>query len=275
MPLRPNMEPNDFLEILQRRRWWIVFSTLIILFGATVYCILVPDLFRSTTKILIMPPAVAEGVVQSSMNLDTRERMQYMQQDVLGTQRLKGVMTEMGLFSKTHKDMTDDDKAVLMRDRITIDVDRNNPNVYLLYFDYEDPRVAQEVVFRLSSFFIQENIRGRETDVQETSRFLDAQLEETRKRLEMQEEKIKRYKLMYSGELPQQEQSNLNRLQRLQDQIKTNSDAIARLQDRKVFMETQVSALERNIRSADGLNPWDSAGTGISNRRATSSRSFR
>ena len=221
-----------------------------------------PDLFRSTTKILIVPPAVAEGVVQSRMDLSTRERMQYIQQDVLGITRLKTVLSEMGLFQKGREGMTDDDRAALMRDRITIDVDKNNSNVYILFFDYEDPRVAQQVTFRLSSFFIAENIRGREANVQETSRFLDSQLGETRKRLELQEEKIKRYKLQYGGELPQQEQSNLSRLQRLQDQIKNNSDTIARLQDRKVFMESQVSALERNIRSAENLNPWDAAGSG-------------
>ena len=57
--------------------------------------------------------------------------------------------------------------------------------------------------------------------------------------------------------MPQQEQANLNRLQRLQEQIKNNSDSIARLQDRKVFMEAQISNMERNIRAAENQNPWE------------------
>jgi succinoglycan biosynthesis transport protein ExoP len=257
MPLRPNMGPDDFLEILRRRRWWIVFSTLIILFGAIVYCVLVPDLYRSTTKILIIPPAVAEGVVQSNLNLSTKDRMQYIEQEVLGGARLEVIANEMGLFRDGSKDMTDEERARLMRSHITLDIDKNNSNVYILSFDYGIPQVSRQVTSRLVSSFIQENIKGREETVQETSSFLDTQLEETRKRLERQEERIKEYKIRYGGELPQQEQSNLNRLQRLQDQIKNNSDSIARLQDRKVFMETQISTLERNIAAAENQNPWE------------------
>ena len=34
MPLRPDMETSDYLDILRRRKWYIVFSILLILFGA-------------------------------------------------------------------------------------------------------------------------------------------------------------------------------------------------------------------------------------------------
>ena len=85
---------------------------------------------------------------------------------------------------------------------------------------------------------------------------------ETRVRLEQQEEKVKRYKLQFGGELPQQEQANLNRLQRLQDQIKNNSDAIARLADRKVFLEAQIGNIERNARMSDNQDPWETIESG-------------
>jgi uncharacterized protein involved in exopolysaccharide biosynthesis len=82
-------------------------------------------------------------------------------------------------------------------------------------------------------------------------------VQETRKRLEAQEEKLKQYKLQFGGELPQQEQANLMRLQRLQDQIKNNSDAMARLADRKVFLEAQVGNIERNLYGAENQDPWE------------------
>ena len=39
----------------------IVFSVLIFLFGATVYCILAADQYRSVVKLRIIPPAVSGG----------------------------------------------------------------------------------------------------------------------------------------------------------------------------------------------------------------------
>ena len=106
------------------------------------------------------------------------------------------------------------------------------------------------VASRLGSFFMEENIKSREATAKETSKFLVDEVQETRKRLEPQEEKLKQYKLQFGGELPQQEQANLIRLQRLQEQIKNNSDSMARLQDRKVFMEAQVSNIERNLQGS-------------------------
>ena len=111
------------------------------------------------------------------------------------------------------------------------------------------------VASRLGSFFIEENIRSREATAQETSKFLDPECRKPGKGSSSRRKRLKRYKLQFSGELPQQEQANLNRLQRLQEQIKNNTDSIARLQDRKVFLETQISNMERNIRAAENQNP--------------------
>jgi polysaccharide chain length determinant protein (PEP-CTERM system associated) len=146
-----------------------------------------------------------------------------------------------------------------MRSGIEVQFERNeyrNINTLSLSFENENPKVAMDVASRLASFFIGENIRSREAVTQGTASFLASQVEETRKKLEMQEEKLKGYKLRFGGELPQQEQANQNRLQRLQDQIKSNRDAVARLEDRKIFMQAQISELEGKIRQVE-QNPWE------------------
>jgi len=268
MPLRPNMEPGEYLDILRRRKWLIVFSFLILLLLALVYCVVIPDQYKSKTKILIIPPAVAEGMVRSTVNVSTRDRITTIEHDTLGRTPLLGVINEIGISRLGFTGMQEEVMLGKMRSRIELEIERNpernperNVNTFILSFLHENPKVAQEVVSSLSSLFIGENIKIREAVTQETSRFLEDQLKETRGKLEQQEERIKQYKLRFGGELPQQEQANLNRLQRLQDQIKNNSDAIARLQDRKVFMETQMGTLARTFREGDP-NSADPAGSG-------------
>jgi polysaccharide chain length determinant protein (PEP-CTERM system associated) len=244
------MEPGDFLEVLRRRKWLIVFSFLVIIFAALVYCVVVPDLYESGAKILIIPPAVAEGMVRTTVNLSAGERLMAIRSDVLGRPRLMGVIQSIGVSKLGFQGMSESDMVEKMRSRINIEVDRSknrerDVNTFILSVLHEDPKVAQEVASNLSSLFIGENIKLRETVTQETTMFLDTQLEETRKRLEQQEEKIKQYKIQFGGELPQQEHSNLNRLERLSDRIKSNDDAIARLQDRKVLLETQIATYVR------------------------------
>ena len=260
MPLRPNMKPDEFLDILRRRKWLMVFSVLLIFFGATVYTVLAPDLYQSSVKLLLIPPTVSEGVVRSNVNLGTRERLTILQQEILSRARLLGMINELGLF----RGSGDDEEEMVNKTRRRLTMSKNDleaNNTFTLSFYHEDPNVAMTVASRLGSFFIEGDIKGREATGKETSTFLESRVQETRLRLEQQEDKIKRYKLQFGGELPQQEQSNLNRLQRLQEQIKNNSDSIARLQDRKVFMEAQISNMERNIQAAENQNPFDSTGS--------------
>ena len=259
MPLHPNMEPGAFLDILRRRKWVILFSVLLIHIGAMVYCILAPDLYQSTMKLLVIPPTVSEGKVQTTVNIGSMDRLKMLEQDILSRARLMGVINELGLFKEETKKISFD--TLVNRMRKHIEIDTKGKNTFILKFQHRNPEVAMRVTSRLGSFFVEENIRSRESTAQETSKFLVDEVQETRKRLEAQEEKLKQYKLQFGGELPQQEQSNLMRLQRLQDQIKNNSDAMARLADRKVFLEAQVSNIERNLQGPENQDPWETTGS--------------
>ena len=199
------------------------------------------DLYQSTVKIRIIPPVVAEGIVRSSANIETRDRLVMIQQDILSSGRLNAVIDEMGLFKEHGKKASGNGMADMLRKRITMLMDRNN--TFTLSVDHENPQVARNVASRLGSIFIEQNNETREANTQGATKFLESQLVETRKKLEVQEDKLKRYKIMYGGELPEQMQANLGRLARLQDQIKSNTEAITRMEDRKVFIESQISAM--------------------------------
>ncbi len=259
MPLRPNMEPGEILDILRRRKWVILFSVLLIHIGSVVYCIMAPDLYQSTMKLLVIPPTVSEGKVQTTVNIGTMDRLKMLEEDILSRSRLIGVINELELFKEESKKISSD--ALVNRMRKRIEIDTKGKNTFILTFQHEKPEVAMRVTSRLGSFFVEENIRSREATAQETSKFLVDEVQVTRKRLEAQEEKLKKYKLQFGGELPQQEQANLMRLQRLQDQIKNNSDAMARLADRKVFLEAQVSNIERNLLGPEHQDPFETTGS--------------
>ena len=68
MPLRPDMETSEYLEILRRRKWYIVFSILFILFGASVYSVVTPEMYKSSTTILVVPQRVPEDYVRSTIS---------------------------------------------------------------------------------------------------------------------------------------------------------------------------------------------------------------
>jgi polysaccharide chain length determinant protein (PEP-CTERM system associated) len=232
------MEPAEFLDILRRRKWMILFTILLVLFGATLYCVLASDLYQSTVKIRIIPPAVPEGMVRSTVNIGTKDRLALIQDNILSRGRLSAMFDEMNLSKGHRKGIFGGDPVDIMRKRITMYLDRSN--TFTLSVDHENPQVAMDVASRLSSYLIEQNTQTREAATQGTTQFLESQLEDTRKKLEAQEDKLKQYKMQYGGELPEQMQANMARLARLQDQIKSNTEAIMRMEDRKVFIESQI-----------------------------------
>lgn len=245
MPLRPNMSPQEFLEIFLRRKWLIVFSILFILFGASVYNVVTPERYKSSTTILVVPQRVPENYVRSTTSIKIEDRLATIRQQVLSRTRLVAVMDELALFKDERKRRAVEEVVDDMRKRITIEV-RNN-DAFTLSFVHEHRQTAMLTTSRLASFFIDENLKNREQQAVGTADFLDSQLQETKKKLEQQEDRVKRYKSAFMGELPQQLQANLALMSRLQDQLKSNGDAIRTAQNRKMFTESQISNLEAQV----------------------------
>jgi len=261
MPLRPDMEPQDFIEIFARRKWLILYSIIVITFGAVVYCVLAPDRYMATTKLLIIPPAVSQSLVRSTMNYNVQERLEALREQVLSRARLLQVIEQIGLFREQKFSLTPEELAWRLEKNIEIHVPKQG-NTFTLSFVHEDPKVAMLTSSKLASFFVSENIRLREQESVETSQFLDEELRQTKRHLEEQEERIKEYKLQHLGELPQQMDANLSQLSRLQMQEKTASEAIMRAEDRRVLLESEIAKLQGNTQGVEDpvdalLDAWE------------------
>ena len=247
MPLYPDMKPEDFLAIFRRRKWWIIFSILFIFFGASVYCVLTPEMFRSSTTILTISPRVPERLVQPVISTKIEERLATIQQQILSRTRLIAVIDELGLFKEERKKRSREEIVDEMRTRITLEVRAHE--AFTLSFVHENPQIAMLTTSRLASFFIDENLKNREQQVAGTAEFIDSQLQEVKKKLEGQEERVRLYKTHFMGELPQQLQANLQIFSRLQEQMKSNSNSMRSAQERKATLESQLSGTEAQVAS--------------------------
>jgi polysaccharide chain length determinant protein (PEP-CTERM system associated) len=257
------MSLQEYLAIFLRRKWMIVFTILTILFGASVYCVVTPEKFRSSTTILVVPQRVPEGYVKSTVSIKIEERLATIQQQVMSRTRLVTVMDELGLFKELRKSRPIEEVVDMMRKRIEIQVGAPDAkkrrdaesDSFTLSFVHENRQTAMLTASRLASFFIDENLKSREQQAVGTSEFLDSQLQETKGKLEAAEAKVRQYKMQFMGELPQQMQANLAVLSRLQEQLRANADATRTAEDRRVFLTSQIASLESHIREFEKPAP--------------------
>ena len=183
MPLLPNMETSDYLDILRRRKWYIVFSILLILFGASVYSVIAPERYKSSTTILVVAQRVPEGYVRSTISTRIDERLFTIRQQVLSRTRLLAVMEELGLYKEERKKLPVEVVVEMMRKSIDIQVASatgrsrsrrdSGEDAFTLTVTHGNPQMAMLTASRLASFFIDENLKSREQQAMGTSEFLE------------------------------------------------------------------------------------------------------
>ena len=244
------MELRDFGKLFLRRKWTIVFSVLCILFAASVYCVVTPELYKSSITILIIPQSVPQDYVRSTISVKVEQQLATIKQQVLSRTTLAKVMDEFRIFEKERKNLDPEEVFAIMRKRIEIDVvrgqTRDSSEVFSLSFLHEDPKTAMHATARMASIFINENLKTREQQAVGTSEFLESQLKDTKQKLEVMEKRVKDYKMRYMGELPQQLDANLRMLTGLQDRLRTNESSTRTVEERKVFLEAQISLIGKS-----------------------------
>ena len=258
MPLRPKMELRDYGKLFLRRKWLIVFSFLFLPLAAAVYCVVTPELYKSSTTILIIPQSVPQDFVRSTVSVKVEQQLATIKQQVMSRTTLTKVMEELRLFEKERKRLSPEDVVELMRKRVEIEVAHgktreSTSDAFTLSFQYEDPKSAMAGASRLASFFIDENLKSREQQAVGTSDFLESQLKETKEKLEALEGKVKEYKTRFMGELPQQMDANLRMLTGMQDRLRSVESAIRSMEDRKAYLEAQANLMEKLV-SATGTD---------------------
>ena len=158
--------PDDYLRIIWRKRWFIAIPTVMIVSMTAVYSMFLPDRYRASTTILIIPQRVPESFVRPTVNAGLSERLNIMSQTILSRTRLERIIQEFNLYERERlqEQMIMEDVVERMRRDINLNVPRTarrrgGPENFSVSFQSTEPRTAMRVTERLASLFVQENTR--------------------------------------------------------------------------------------------------------------------
>src|SRR4029453_6504136 len=94
-------ESRGFQGVLEvwRRRKWLAFVVFTGVYTATMsVAAFLPDIYRSTATILVERQKVPEAFVQSTVTGGIDNRLQIITQQILGRERLEGLMNDLGVY---------------------------------------------------------------------------------------------------------------------------------------------------------------------------------
>ena len=241
--------PDDYLRILWSRRWVVAIPAVVIASATAVTSIFLPNWYRASTQILIIPQRVPEAFVQPTVTADLRERLTTIQQQILSRTRLERIVQEFNLYPRERsRGAIMEDVIEQMRKDINVGLstqrNRREPvSNFTVSFNANDARTAMRVTERLASLFVQENVEDRALLADQTDQFLKAQLEESKRRLADQEAKVQQFRSRNFGRLPEEVETNLTMMQGKQTRLQNLLESSNRDRDRFYALEKALSEM--------------------------------
>jgi polysaccharide chain length determinant protein (PEP-CTERM system associated) len=240
----------EYIEILRRRIWYIVIPFVLILTGAIAYTIIAPRQYKASTLVLVSPQRIPEAFVQATVTSKVEERLQSIAQEVLSRTRLEQIINDLKLYQKERKSLSREEVVELMQKNIKIELPtkkEESKGFFTISYIGRDPNIVTTVANRLASQFIEENLKLREQQAAGTTEFLAIELTTAKAKLDQLETAVTQYKRQHMGELPEQRDSNIKILEQLQNQYQRVGENLRAAQDRKLFIQKQLTDMELTI----------------------------
>ena len=244
----PSLEKTNWNKqwrVLCRRRWWLALPAFLIFALVWTVAWMLPAVYRSETLILVEQQKVPEQYVVSNVAADLQERLQSMTQQIVSRTRLLHIVDQLNLYPKQRGHLSTDELVEMMRKDIQIELvqspSKRELTAFKIAYLAANPTVAQQVTNQLSSLFIEENLKVRQQQAENTTDFLDSQLNDARQGLSAQEQRVKDFKIQHLGELPTQVESNVQILSGLQMRVQQETEALAHAKQQSVYLESLLS----------------------------------
>jgi succinoglycan biosynthesis transport protein ExoP len=270
---------QDYIKVIGLRKWWFIISLILATSIAIIYSYSLPDFYRSTTLIMVERQRIPESYVQSTITSSIQDRLNTIRQQILSRTNLENIITQFALdkksdfiplstqlnqrfleftgidiekllvSSKLHKInvlASLEDTVDRMRESVEVSVVGGN-NAFTISYSGRDPQTVMDVTNRLSTLFIDENLKLREQYAEGTSDFLTKELLGAKQNLEQQEKSLKEFKESHMGSLPEQLDANLRALDRLQSELQSANNDLRNTENRRLLYEEQLKEYERQL----------------------------
>ena len=246
--------PHDYLAVVKRRRWYLLVPAVVLAIASVLVAFLLPPVYRSSGKILIEQSDIPPELVASTVTSYAAERLQVIEQRVTTSDTLIGIINKYNLYPSERQYQPMSALVQKMRTASGLHLisatGSNRPGVtnqtiaFSVFFDYDNPHVAQRVANELVSLYLSENIRGRQDKAAETTAFLTAEARRLDRRITETEDQFAALKQRYAGSLPGQMNSNQQMIARTEADLRALDQRAETIKQGLVFLQAQLAQID-------------------------------
>lgn len=244
------------------RRKWLALIVFVAAFAGIVSLTLsLPNLYRATATVLV-ERQVSEAFVRPSVTTELETRIQTIHKQVMSRDRLSDVIRRLNLYPDLRGAVAMEALVERMRKDVEFGVSgvenmngRPSTIAFNVSYNGRDPLIVADVANKLVASYVEENTRSRERQAVRTAEFLKTQLDEVKRYLDAQQRRQSEYRLLHTGELPDQLEVNLAALDRLNTQLRQNGEYQLRAIERRERLEAQLAEAPAAAAPSDPASP--------------------
>ncbi len=239
-----NLSVEDWWQLFWRRKWYFVVISVLVASGTITYAMRLSEIYRSETRIMVEAAAIPEDYVRPLVRTSAEERINAIRAQLQGRNFLQQIVEDFQLFGfGSRKDFVMEDAIQALRGNIKVETSVGN--IFTLSYQAPDAQFARDVTQRLAQSLIQSNLSAGKDRVDRTEQFIDEQLSQIEKDLTAQEDKIRQFKTIHLGELPEQSMVNINNLSALNTQLALAENALQQAKDRRKLLDYRLQEQKR------------------------------
>jgi len=250
IPAEQGLSLADYLEIAKRRRWLLILPALAVFAIVAVAAAMMPNEYESRATILVEQPDVGADLVRTTVRPSSVEQLQIIARRVLNRSRLEELILEHDLYAEEREIMPIDDVVGLMRSDIELQEIRGDALrgraqagaiAFTVAYRSRSPEQARAIVQELSDMFLSENTLQRQLAARETTRFIDQEANRVAQQVAEIEERLGAFKEANRFSLPEMQNTNLNLLQRREDELVRNEQELRAVNERLSQIQSQIA----------------------------------
>lgn len=253
---------DRLLEIWSRRKLAALLTFSAVLAIGVGVVMGLPNVYSASATLLVEPPPQAGGAREPG---EVERQIQVMSEELLGRSRLAELVGRLRLYEgagRRDRDSTDD-RVERMRRDIKMElkkVDEAGSNgtpttAFVLGYQGRDPATVALVANTLASDYLKKDASMHAGAVQS----LAQQLNDMKKRLQEQEGRLGRFKEQHAGELPQQVETNMAALQRIDTRLQMVGEGRMRALERRAALAKEIGDASKGTQTASS-DPDSDAG---------------
>jgi polysaccharide chain length determinant protein (PEP-CTERM system associated) len=244
-------KPAEYGRMLWRRKWMIVLPAAAISLAVVAVVRRLPNVYQSTTLLIVRPSSLAEGIVPRLSDDDLTLRINNIGQVVFSRSNLEPLILNYGLYATERRRGEPMESLVERMKKKDIQIELNKSrndvtNGFQISFKGPDRLVTQQVTSALATKYTNAQEQAQTEDTQQSLTFISGQVEQAKAELDAVDKQ--RLALLTSNmdNLPSSIGALVQRLTGLYEQQKSYITDIGRLRDQQTMLTTQLGAAEKN-----------------------------